>query len=93
MATMITLDDLLTAYKDAGFVGDCGDEGATRKELSVLWKCSERMATRHLQMAQQAGLLRTGHRIIQDIAGRPNRIPVYSFVAKPKPRKGAKHGR
>jgi hypothetical protein len=84
MPAAITLDDLLTAYRDAGFVRDCGDEGASRKELSALWKCGERMVSRNLQMARDAGILRVGNRIVQDISGRRNNIPVYSFIEKPK---------
>lgn len=87
----ITLDDLLAAYREAGFTGDGGgDEGATRLELREAWRCSERMVTKYLRMAQAAGILKTGYRMAVDISGRYQRIPVYSFVqkmAKPKERK------
>jgi hypothetical protein len=63
---------------------DVGDDGATRKELCALWKCGERMVSRHLQMAQAAGMLTTGYRTVQDISGRKNRSPVYSFTQRKK---------
>lgn len=69
---------------------DVGDEGATRKELCALWKCGERMVSRHLAMAQAAGMLKTGYRVVHDISGRKNRIPVYSFTEKPKDKSRAK---
>mgnify|MGYP000069390879 FL=1 len=84
---MITLDDLMTAYREAGFTGDNGDEGATREELRSVWRCGPVMASKYLKMAKQAGILRTGWRACTDISGRPNRIPVYSFV---EPKKGKK---
>jgi len=84
---MITLDDLMTAYREAGFTGDNGDEGATRAELRSIWKCGEKIASKYLRMAQLAGILRTGWRISADSSGRPNRIPVYSFVEQKKARK------
>lgn len=87
MATAISLDDLLTAYRDAGFTGDDGDDGATRSELRATWRCGEKLVTRYLRMAQDAGVLRVGWRISADISGRPNRIPVYWFVEKPKGKK------
>jgi hypothetical protein len=63
---------------------DIGDDGATRKELCALWKCGERRVSKYLQAALDAGMLKTGCRIVQDMSGRPNRIPVYSFTKKPK---------
>lgn len=87
MAAAISLDDLLTAYRDAGFSGDRGDDGVTRAELCVAWKCGEKLASKYLKMAQDAGALRVGWRVSTDISGRPNRIPVYQFVGKPKRKK------
>jgi hypothetical protein len=86
----ITLDDLLTAYREAGFTGDSGDDGATREELRRLWNCGAVKASQYLRMAQEAGILRTGWRIGKDISGRNNRIPVYSFVEPPKRRKNVR---
>jgi hypothetical protein len=63
------------------------DEGYTRTELRQAWKCGEKLASKYLRMAQQAGILRTGWRISADISGRPNRIPVYSFLEQKKARK------
>jgi len=87
MAEAISLDDLLTAYREAGFTGDAGDGGATREELRQVWKCGAVKASQYLRMAQQAGILQTGWRISKDISGRNNRIPVYSFTSPPKARK------
>lgn len=67
--------------------GITSDEGHTRSELRQAWNCGDRLATKYLRMAQQAGILRTGWRISADISGRPNRIPVYSFVEQKKARK------
>jgi len=64
-----------------------GDEGHTRSELRQAWNCGEKLASKYLRMAQQAGILKTGWRVSADISGRPNRIPVYSFV---EPKKGKK---
>ncbi len=87
MENAITLDDLMAAYREAGFTGDGDDEGATRLELREAWRCSERTATKYLRMAQAAGILKTGYRMAADISGRQQRIPVYSFVQKPTKRK------
>jgi hypothetical protein len=91
MATAISLDDLLTAYREAGFASEQGDEGATRAELRAAWGCGEKVVTKYLRMAQDAGVLRVGWRISADISGRPNRIPVYWFAGKSK-RKGKVNG-
>lgn len=61
-----------------------GDEGATRQELCDIWKCSQRMVSRHLKAAESAGMLKAGWRVITDVSGRRNRVPVYSFSEKPK---------
>lgn len=87
MSQVITLDDLLCAYRDAGFTLDAGDGGATRAELRQMWNCGEKLASKYIHMAHAAGILRTGWRVTTDISGRPNRVPVYSFVEKPKKRK------
>lgn len=69
---------------------DIGDEGATRKELCALWKCSERAVTKYLHAAQAAGVLKNGYRMTPDITGRPQRTPVYSFVKQPTKQKAKK---
>lgn len=75
----------------AEWQNDISDEGATARELKGIWKCGDRTVNARLQAAQKAGALKTGRRTITDIAGRTQRVPVYSFVTKPK-RKGKVNG-
>lgn len=66
------------------------DKGVTLKELLEVWKCGERVARRRLRDANSAGVLQSGWRTVQDISGRQNRVPVYSFIERPKAGKKAR---
>jgi hypothetical protein len=77
MAESITLDELLSACRDAG-MGLSGDTaGHTRHELRDIWKCGERVLANNLRLAKQAGILKVGHRLATDVTGRNCRVPVY----------------
>lgn len=66
---------------------EIGDEGATSRELKKLWNCGDKILSKRIDAAKRAGVLRVGWRVGQDIAGRQNRVPVYSFVSPAKKRK------
>lgn len=66
---------------------ELGDKGATSRELKEIWKCGDRIVRKRLEAANSAGALRTGWRVITDLSGRQNRVPVYSFVRVARKRK------
>lgn len=83
-AEEITLDELLGAFKDAGFTGDADAPGKTVRELTDLWHCTANKAVQIIQQAKTAGMLRVGKRTSERIDGGACRVPVYSFVFSPK---------
>jgi hypothetical protein len=76
----ITVDELLTAIKNAGFTGDESDEGKTIGELAAAWRCSEQSAVRLVRQAKDRNILKTGKRLSERIDGGRCRVPVYSFT-------------
>lgn len=89
MAEGITLDELLAACKEAGCAGASETRGLTRAELCKAWSCGDRLMTRRMQQANEAGILRTGRRLTTNLAGVPSSVPVYWFEL-PKKVKGRK---
>lgn len=89
MAETISLDELLSAFREAGFSGEPDAPGKTTKELMELWGCSKDRAVAILHQAKAAGMLKTGKRTMERIDGDVYRGTVYSFVfdAKKKGRK------
>lgn len=84
----ITIEELTSAIRDAGFTGESSDKGKTVNELAGAWECSPGGALQLIKKAKAYGILIVGKRTTERIDGGKCRVPVYSFaISKPAAKK------
>ena len=84
MTKEITLEELQAELDRLGVTSEA--KGLTTAELCKLWGCRDGATRRRLKEAKALGVLRVGHKTIENLTGSSQRVVAYwfEFPAKTK---------